>query len=517
MDKANNEQRKTLLDELAKLKAELDACKQQNDELANLLQQENAKLKDEADSIRGRLDQEREEIKKYLEDDNKANRDLLNRETENILKQLEEDKLSLKEKLEEDERKRIEIEKEISEKLDQDKERLKLQLEQLNKNLQGKIDQEVSQLSDKVGEKNDLLQAQSKEAMDRLALEKAELENKLKEESLSLQSKIMDETQRLENERLELEKKMELERQELERQRADEMRAHDLEKADLESQLKNKSNEANEFLQLFEKLKSESDIIKQKNLELEEKLQRERDELAAAIDSTKGQLDSTLKREIESQKLKLDGQAVELEKVQSDLLSFKNNEALTGLEEHLKRLEHLFSLPLSVYFNAIRENPYVGGGEEFLTFDSCTCNATGAMDPKSGIFTAPLNGVYLFSFNVCSHDMKKVLVSMKRNDAEIASIYDQNHVDNHKNSMAGNTIVTELLKGDRIQLYLYTFTGLLDKEANHLTQFSGVLLRPVESLTLAGMTQGGALPDKPRKRLVMSNEPTARKKISAIK
>lgn len=59
------------------------------------------------------------------------------------------------------------------------------------------------------------------------------------------------------------------------------------------------------------------------------------------------------------------------------------------------------------------------------TFSSCTLNAGGAMDAGSGTFTAPLNGAYLFSVTVCSHDLKKVLVAVRRNGQEIASLYDQ--------------------------------------------------------------------------------------------
>ena len=46
--------------------------------------------------------------------------------------------------------------------------------------------------------------------------------------------------------------------------------------------------------------------------------------------------------------------------------------------------------------------------------------------------------------------------------------------------MAGQTFVIELAVGDRIQVYMYTFTGLHDKPSNHLTQFTGILLKPVE-------------------------------------
>ena len=46
--------------------------------------------------------------------------------------------------------------------------------------------------------------------------------------------------------------------------------------------------------------------------------------------------------------------------------------------------------------------------------------------------------------------------------------------------MAGQTFVIELAAGDKLQAYMYTFTGLHDKPGNHLTQFTGLLLKPVE-------------------------------------
>ena len=81
--------------------------------------------------------------------------------------------------------------------------------------------------------------------------------------------------------------------------------------------------------------------------------------------------------------------------------------------------------PLSVYFTAHRAEPYTGGGEEFLTFDGCSVNVGNAMDAKSGIFTAPFSAAYLFSLHVCTHDLKKALIAIRRNGIEVASIYDQ--------------------------------------------------------------------------------------------
>ena len=68
---------------------------------------------------------------------------------------------------------------------------------------------------------------------------------------------------------------------------------------------------------------------------------------------------------------------------------------------------------------------FTGGGEEYLTFEGCSVNVGNAMDAKSGIFTAPYSAAYLFSLHVCTHDLKKALVAIRRNGIEVASIYDQ--------------------------------------------------------------------------------------------
>jgi len=107
----------------------------------------------------------------------------------------------------------------------------------------------------------------------------------------------------------------------------------------------------------------------------------------------------------------------------------------------------------------------------------------------------------MFSLHVCTFDMKKALVALRRNGVEVATVFDQNHLDNHKNSMAGQSVLMELEAGDRVQVYLYTFTGLHDKPGNHLTQFMGVLLRPMDTLPDSAIQT-----EKPRKRVVMSLE-----------
>ena len=100
------------------------------------------------------------------------------------------------------------------------------------------------------------------------------------------------------------------------------------------------------------------------------------------------------------------------------------------------------------------------------------------MDIHSGVFTAPLAGVYLFLLHIATHDNKKALLSIRRNGEEIASVFDQNHKDNHKNSMAGQTIIIDCVKGDEVVVYAYTGTWLADFPMNHYTHWVGLLLKP---------------------------------------
>ena len=100
------------------------------------------------------------------------------------------------------------------------------------------------------------------------------------------------------------------------------------------------------------------------------------------------------------------------------------------------------------------------------------------MDIHSGVFTAPLAGVYLFLLHIATHDNKKALLSIRRNGEEIASVFDQNHKDNHKNSMAGQTIIMDCVKGDEVVVYAYTGTWLADFPMNHYTHWVGLLLKP---------------------------------------
>jgi hypothetical protein len=165
-----------------------------------------------------------------------------------------------------------------------------------------------------------------------------------------------------------------------------------------------------------------------------------------------------------------------------------NEDRMRDVEElrtrMMKENEFLRSLQnksLGVFFDAYRSKAYDGGGEENLTFNGTYCNVGGGFDADTGIFTAPMGGSYLFMFHIATHDNKKALLSIRKNGEEIASIFDQNHKDNHKNSMAGQTIIMNVERGDEIVVYAYTGTWLADFPMNHYTHWVGLLLKPNEN------------------------------------
>merc|ERR1712027_269374 len=155
-----------------------------------------------------------------------------------------------------------------------------------------------------------------------------------------------------------------------------------------------------------------------------------------------------------------------------------NQDLQNRIERENAFLKSLNGKTLGISFNAYRTKAYDGGGEENLTFQGTYCNNGGGLDIDTGIFTCPCGGTYMFQFHIATHDNKKALLSIRKNGEEVASIFDQNHKDNHKNSMAGQNIIIDVKRGDEIVVYAYTGTWLADFPMNHYTHWVGLLLKP---------------------------------------
>lgn len=92
----------------------------------------------------------------------------------------------------------------------------------------------------------------------------------------------------------------------------------------------------------------------------------------------------------------------------------------------------------------------------------------------TGIFTAPVRGVYLFSLFECSLSPQPASLSLHKNDQMIVSVakrrFQHDGVDNGSN---GATL--QLEQGDQVYVRLWKDSWVYDSTA-HFTTFSGVLL-----------------------------------------
>uniref|UniRef100_A0A8P4K1S6 C1q domain-containing protein n=1 Tax=Dicentrarchus labrax TaxID=13489 RepID=A0A8P4K1S6_DICLA len=109
-----------------------------------------------------------------------------------------------------------------------------------------------------------------------------------------------------------------------------------------------------------------------------------------------------------------------------------------------------------------------------LKFSKVFINFGQAYNPTTGIFTAPVRGVYYFRFNGWDARLSNVLrIKLYHNDKRITESYDVN--DQHGYVSLSNAFVLQLEKGDVIYMVLKLNTSIWD-DSNNRTTFSGFLL-----------------------------------------
>ena len=108
--------------------------------------------------------------------------------------------------------------------------------------------------------------------------------------------------------------------------------------------------------------------------------------------------------------------------------------------------------------SSFREDNYVDGGEDYMTFSGCSVNIGQAMNPKSGEFTVPEPGLYLFLVTCCTFDMKKCLLSIRKNGKDVANIFDQ---DGDTNKVSKQTTTPFLCESREIETFYLLFLDVL--------------------------------------------------------
>ncbi|XP_030286575.1 complement C1q subcomponent subunit C-like [Sparus aurata] len=148
-------------------------------------------------------------------------------------------------------------------------------------------------------------------------------------------------------------------------------------------------------------------------------------------------------------------------------------EQLIALENRLKTLEEGKT---KVAFSALIETGGAYGPfktDVTLAFNKVLTNIGGAYDSSTGVFTAPVTGVYHFSFFYHAGGKHKARLTLFKNDKKI--VKSSNHqTGSNTADNGGNAVVLQLQQGDKVYVSM--------PENHHVwatsisTSFSGFLL-----------------------------------------
>ncbi|RXN03423.1 complement C1q tumor necrosis factor-related 6-like protein [Labeo rohita] len=108
-----------------------------------------------------------------------------------------------------------------------------------------------------------------------------------------------------------------------------------------------------------------------------------------------------------------------------------------------------------------------------LVYKHVFVNEGRAYNSATGIFTAPVNGVYYFAFSGHNHSSKPMGLRLFKNGQQMITVY--NHPQGARYETASNSISLTLEKGDQVYMHLRENTWVVDNENDHTT-FTGHLL-----------------------------------------
>ncbi|KAM9352857.1 complement C1q tumor necrosis factor-related protein 4-like [Symphorus nematophorus] len=116
-------------------------------------------------------------------------------------------------------------------------------------------------------------------------------------------------------------------------------------------------------------------------------------------------------------------------------------------------------------------------GNKDLIYRDVLTNVGGAYNAETGVFTAPIRGVYYIRFTANSPTDFTMSAVLYKNDAEIQLIAHE-QPSGEGSDTASNGAALMLEKGDRLKMVLWHNTQIWDN-SNHHSTFSGFLLFPM--------------------------------------
>lgn len=108
-----------------------------------------------------------------------------------------------------------------------------------------------------------------------------------------------------------------------------------------------------------------------------------------------------------------------------------------------------------------------------VVFDNVLYNIQGSYDPTRGLYTAPINGTYVFSFHLTVHD-RVLKVGLFHNFMPVVKMTDPSVL-----GSASHTVVLHLAQGDMVWLQVRdNLTNGIYAGSEASSTFSGFLLHP---------------------------------------
>ncbi|KAL3055094.1 hypothetical protein OYC64_017910 [Pagothenia borchgrevinki] len=162
--------------------------------------------------------------------------------------------------------------------------------------------------------------------------------------------------------------------------------------------------------------------------------------------------------------------------------SQKNDDILKDLEAKLKDTEkQVEDLRAEVQGQRVAFGATSGRATHFgpfnaaitVTYKNVFTNTGSAYNPGTGIFTAPVKGVYYFSFSNNHYSSKPSGLRLMKNGEKMVSVYNSAAGNLHQTAANGMTLQLEV--GDQVYMGLQTNTWIFDNIDNFCT-FIGFLL-----------------------------------------
>ncbi|KAI1901322.1 hypothetical protein AGOR_G00033110 [Albula goreensis] len=187
-------------------------------------------------------------------------------------------------------------------------------------------------------------------------------------------------------------------------------------------------------------------------------------------------------------------QRVELAVTKAELAELKKeNEVLTNMvleENELGSVEARLRTselqreneesPKVAFSAALNDVGYVGtsNADKTLIYTKVFTNIGNHYNPATGIFTAPVGGVYYFTFTAFGGNRHRNIGSfLYRNAERMVSVQDH-HKSSYGEDQVTNAAVLQLEEGDQVSMRLNPGFSVYDNSAN-LSTFSGFLLFPM--------------------------------------